>query len=147
MVIVFIVVLVFNSKGIFTQSDGSTARHVIIFVQIVVKVTSSIKYTKYKVYSSGNKSAANLMILGKSLIQKINNQTVYARYSLMTNFTQTSAKYCLSIHYNGLIYRLFANDKKQVVFRAKNSEIVLYKMCFRFYFSKCFKDRNEWLCI
>ena len=69
----------FDSKGTFTHSDGSTARNVIIFG---ADSSQSIH--------GGNKSAENLMILGKGLIQKINKQTVYADHSLMTNFTQTS---------------------------------------------------------
>ena len=52
------------------------------------------------------------MILEKGLIQKINKQTVYTDHSLMTNFTKTGKKYCLSIHYNGLISRLFVIGKK-----------------------------------
>ena len=33
------------------------------------------------------------------------------------------------MHYDGLISRLFVNAKKQVVFKAKDSEITPYKMC------------------
>ena len=77
---------------------------------------------------NGNRLAENVLILGKGLIQKINKQKVYAGYTFSTNFTVTDKTFCLTLHYDGLISRLFVNGKKQVVFKAKYSEITSYKM-------------------
>ena len=78
---------------------------------------------------NGNRLAGNILILRKGLIQKTNKQTVYADHTLPTNFTVADKKLCLSLHYDGLISRLFVNRKKQVVSKAKDSEITPYKMC------------------
>ena len=77
---------------------------------------------------NGNSLAENVLILGKGLIQKINKQTGYADYTFSTNYTVTNKQFCLSLHYDGLISRLFVNGKKQVVFKAKYSVITSYKM-------------------
>ena len=78
---------------------------------------------------SRNKSAKSLTILGKSLIQKINKQIVYADHSLINNFTQTNKKFVLSIRYYKTVGKLFVNGKKQTDFICLNSEIKPYKMC------------------
>ena len=78
---------------------------------------------------NSNNLAENVFILGKGLIQKINKQTVYSDHTFLTNFTKTDKTFCLSLHYDGSISRLFVNAKRQVVFKAKDSDITPYKMC------------------
>ena len=70
-----------------------------------------------------------MLILGKGLIDKINKQTLYAGYTFPANFTVTDKNFCLSLHYDGFISRLFVNGKRQVVFKAKDSKITPCKMC------------------
>ena len=53
---------------------------------------------------------------------------MYADHTFPTNFTKPDKKFCLSLHYDGSINRLFANAKRQVVFKAKDSEITPCKM-------------------
>ena len=66
--------------------------------------------------------------MGKGLIEKLNGKTLYAEQIYPTNFTVTDKNFCLSLHYDGDISRLFVNGKKQVAFTAKDSEITPYKM-------------------
>ena len=46
-----------------------------------------------------------------------------------TNFTVANKKFCLSLHYNGDNSHLFVNGKKNINFKAKDSEIVSYPLC------------------
>ena len=108
----------FDSKSTFRNSDGTNAHNVII---LGADSSQSIH--------NGDRLAGNVLILGKDLIQKINKQTLYADHTFPTNFTVTDKKFCLSLHYDRLISRLFVNAKKQVVFNAKESEITPYEMC------------------
>ena len=54
---------------------------------------------------------------------------MYPDHTFPTNFTKSDKKFCLTLHYDGSISRLFVNAKRQVVFKAKDSEITPYKMC------------------
>ena len=45
------------------------------------------------------------------------------------NFTVTNKKFCLSLDYNGDSSFLFVSNKKIVIFKAKDSEIVPYPLC------------------
>ena len=110
----------FTEKGTYSHSDGTNAHNVII---LGADSSGSV--------NNSNKLAGNVLVLEKGVIQKINKQTVYADHTIPTNFTVTDKTFCLSLHYDGLISRLFVNGTKQVVFKAKNSEITAYKMCLR----------------
>ena len=109
----------FGSTSTFSHSDGTNAAHNII----IFSADSS-----QSVHSS-NKLAEKELVLGKGLIQKINKQAVYADHKFPTNFTKTDKKFCLSLYYDGSNCRFFLNAKRQVVFKAKDSEITPYKMC------------------
>ena len=109
-------VIGFDSKSPFNHSDGTDAHNVIIFC---ADSCQSVHY--------GNKLAKDVLILGKDFIQKIDKETVYADDTFPTNFTVT--KFCLSLHFDGLISRLFVNVKQQVLFKGKDSEITPYKLC------------------
>ena len=106
----------FDSRGTFSHSDGNNASNVIIFGANLSKSIHS------------NNKTENILILGKGLIEKLNGKTLYAEQRYPTNFTVTDKKFCLSLHYDGDISRLFVNAKKQVAFTAKDSEITPYKM-------------------
>ena len=41
----------------------------------------------------------------------------------------TDKKFCINLYYDVLISRLFVNAKIQVVFKPKDSEVTLCKMC------------------
>ena len=45
------------------------------------------------------------------------------------NFTVTTKKVCLSLHFNGANSYLFVNGKEIIKFRAKDSEIVPSPIC------------------
>ena len=45
------------------------------------------------------------------------------------NFTVTTNKFCLSLHYNGANSYLFVNGREIIKFKAKDSEIVPSTLC------------------
>ena len=45
------------------------------------------------------------------------------------NFTVDNKIFCLSLHYNGDNSYLFVNGKEVTKFKAKNSELIKYRMC------------------
>ena len=69
------------------------------------------------------------MVLGKDLIQKINNTTVYAEKMYSPNFTLDDKIFCLSLLYNSDNSYLFVNGKEVCKFKAKNSELKKYNLC------------------
>ena len=46
-----------------------------------------------------------------------------------TNFAVDNKKFCLSLHYNSDKSYLFVNEKEIFKFKAKDSEIVPYRLC------------------
>ena len=65
----------------------------------------------------------NILVLGHSLVQKINNTTIYAEKMYSPNFTAENKAFCLSLHYDGDGSYLFVNGKEVTKFKAKDSEI------------------------
>ena len=47
------------------------------------------------------------------------------------NFTVHNKIFCLSLHYNNDNSYLFVNGKEVTKFKAKNSELIKYLMCYR----------------
>ena len=45
------------------------------------------------------------------------------------NFIVDNKIFCLSLHYNGDNSNLFVNGKEVTKFKAKNSELIKYRMC------------------
>ena len=45
------------------------------------------------------------------------------------NFTVDNTMFCLSLHYNGDNSYLFINGEQVINFKAKNSELIKYRMC------------------
>ena len=48
-----------------------------------------------------NNKTKNILVLGKDVIQGLDNTKVYAEKLYSVNFTKTNTKFCLSLHYNG----------------------------------------------
>ena len=98
----------FDRNGTFGQSDGGTARNVIIF----------------GVYMSGSIHAStktkNFLVLGKSLIQLIENIAIYAEKTYSLNSSAENKIFVLSLHYNGDNSFLFVNGQKVTQFKTKD---------------------------
>ena len=65
-------------------------------------------------------------MLGKQLVQKINDTKIYAEKMYSPNFTADNKIFCLSLHYNGDNSYLFVNGKQVINFKAKNFELIKY---------------------
>ena len=109
--------MVFHSKGSFSHPSKGYGKNVIIFG---ADLSSSVH---------ANNRANNVLVLGKDFIQGINGTTIYAEKIHSTNFTVTTKKFCLSLHYNGHSSYLFVDGKEIINFKAKDSEIVPYPLC------------------
>ena len=72
----------------------------------------------------------DILVLGKGPTQGLEH-TLTAEKMYPINFTVTKKKFCLSLHYNGENSYLFANGKKIVKFKAKDSEILVSPICLR----------------
>ena len=72
----------------------------------------------------------DILILGKGPIQRSVNTTLTAEAEYSINFSGSQRKFSLSLHYNGSNILLFANATKINQFKAKNSEIKPYPLCF-----------------
>ena len=96
---------------------ATDARNVIIFG---VDMSSSIHATN---------RANNICVMGKELIQGINDTTIYAEKLFHNNFTELGEKFVLSLHYNGDNSYLFANGRQELKFKAKDDQIINKKLC------------------
>ena len=47
-----------------------------------------------------NNKTRNILVLGKYFIQGIDGTTVYAEKMYSINFTKSTTRFCLSLHYN-----------------------------------------------
>ena len=76
---------------------------------------------------TNSKHASNktkdVLVLGRGLIQKIDDTTIYAEKMYSPNFTIGNKTFCLSLHYNGDDSYLFANGKEVIKFKAKNLSV------------------------
>ena len=98
----------FDRNGTFGHSEGGTAKNVIIFG---VDMPGSIH--------ASNKTK-NFLVLGKGLIQLIENTTIYAEKTYSPNFSAENKIFVLSLHYNGDNSFLFVNGQKVTQFKAKD---------------------------
>ena len=57
------------------------------------------------------------------------------------NFNKTNERFCLSLHYNGANSYLFVNGTEIIKFKAKDTEINPYNLCFG-NISKDFSESN-----
>ena len=95
----------------------ANAKNVIIFG---VDMSSSVHATN---------RANNIYVMGKDFIQGINDTTIYAEKLFHNNFTELVVKFVLSLHYNGDNSYLFANDRQELKFKAKDDQIINEKLC------------------
>ena len=106
----------FDSGGGFSDPSGGNGTNAIIFG---VNLCNSVH---------ANNKVNNILVLGKSFIQRINDTTIYAEKMHSTDVTVNNKKFCLSLHYNGDNSYLFVNGKEIHKFKAKDSEIVPYPL-------------------
>ena len=108
----------FYSTGSFTHPDGGNGKNVIIFG---ADLGNSIH--------AGNQTQS-VLVLGHGLIQKINDTIIYTEKMYSPNFTVDNKIFCFSLHCNDDNSYLFVNGKEVTKFKAKNSELIKYPMCF-----------------
>ena len=75
-----------------------------------------------------NNKTKNILVLGDGFTQGLDNITLYAEKMYSSNFTGTSAKFCLTLHNNGDDSYLFVNGKEIIKFKGKTSEILPYSL-------------------
>ena len=63
-------------------------------------------------------------------MQGLDNATLTAEVEYSINFTELGKKVYLSLHYNGSNSYLYVNATKIYQFKAKDSEITAYPLCF-----------------
>ena len=70
----------------------------------------------------------DILVLGKGPSQGLEH-TLTAEKMYPINFTVTTKKFCLSLHYNGANSYLFVNGTEIYKFKAKDSETVASPLC------------------
>ena len=112
----------FNKKGSYSIG-GKIGRNVIIFG---VHMISSPHIDNKK---------EDILILGKDPTQGLEHTLTEEKlYSI--NFTKENTKFCLSLHYNIANSYLFINRTEIIKFKANDSEITAYPLCFGRLFSR-----------
>ena len=71
----------------------------------------------------------NIYVLGRGLVQGINDTTIYAEKIYKTNFTVPNKKLVLSLNYNGDNCYLFVNGTQELKFKSKDDQILKKKLC------------------
>ena len=107
----------FDEGGTFSMGNIYNGRNVIIF-----------GVHENSVIHSNNK-ANNIYIMGDGFVQGIADTTLYAEKTYSQNFTQSSKKFILSLHYNGDGSYLFVNGRQELKFKAKTDQLVKEKLC------------------
>ena len=96
-----------------------------------------------------NNKTQSVLVLGRGLIQKINDATIYAEKMYSPNFTVDNKIISLSLHYNDDKSDLFVNGKEVTKFKAKNSELIKYPMCLgdisKDYNTNVHHKKNDWI--
>ena len=106
----------FDSRGTCLHSNG-LGRNGIIFGTDVTSSTHT------------NNKTRNILVLGRDFIQGIDGTTIYAEKIYSINFSETAARFCLSLHYKRDDSYLFVNGKEMINFKAEDSEIVEDLLC------------------
>ena len=76
----------------------------------------------------------DILILSEGQAQRLDDTTLTAEAKYPINFTKSNRTFVLSLHYNGSDSFLFVDATKIYQFKAKDSEIKKYPLCFkRFY--------------
>ena len=106
----------FDRRSTFSFPGGEFGQNVLIFG---VDMSSSI-------YIDNEKK--DILILGRGPTQGL-EITLTAEKMYSINFTVTTKKFCLNLHYNGGNSYLFVNDTEIYKFKAKDSEISSSQLC------------------
>ena len=77
-----------------------------------------------------NKKNKDILILGKGQTQRLDDTTPIAEAEYSINFSRSEIKFCLSLHYNESNSFIFVNGIKIHQFKAKDSEMKVYHLCF-----------------
>ena len=109
----------FDEGGLLSIGNINNGRNVIIFG---VHENSVIH---------ANNKAAIIFVMGDAFVQGINDTTLNAGKMYSQNFTQSSTKFVLSLHYNGDNSYLFANGKQELKFKAKTESLIKEKIMYR----------------
>ena len=107
----------FDEEGTFSKGNINNGRNAIIFG---VHESSLVH---------ANNKANNIYVVGDLFVQGINDTTSYAEKIYSQNFTQSSKKFILSLHYNGNDSYLFVNGVQELKFKAKNDQIISDGLC------------------
>ena len=106
----------FDRKGEFSFGNGF-GKNCIILGEDMSSSVHAINKTK------------NILVLGKDLVQRLDNTIIYAEKLYSINFTKNNKKFCLSLHYNRATGYAFVNGTEIHKFKAKSSEIVASPLC------------------
>ena len=107
----------FDEGGTFSMGNINNGRNLLIF-----GVEES-----YVVHS--NNKANNIYVMGDGIVQGINDTALYVEKTYSQNFTQSSKKFVLSLHYNGDDSYLFLNGIQELKFKCKTTHLVKEKLC------------------
>ena len=110
-------VIDFDMQETFSFSTGRFGKNVIIFG---VDMSSSVHVDSKKKY---------ILILGEGPTQGLDDTALIEEKKYSINFTETTKKFCLSLHYNGANSYLFVNGTEIHKFKAKDSEINAIQSC------------------
>ena len=108
--------LIANQVFQFFISSGGFCQNVLIFG---VDMSSSAQI---------DNKEKDILVLGKGPSQGLEH-TLTAEKMYPINFTVTTKKFCLSLHYNGANSYLFVNGTEIYKFKAKDSETVASPLC------------------
>ena len=71
----------------------------------------------------------HIYLMGTDLTQDIHDTTIYAEKNLYRNFTDPGKIFVLSLHYNSDDGYLFVNGRQELIFKAKDDQIISEKLC------------------
>ena len=73
--------------------------------------------------------ANNIYVMGKELIQGMNDTTIYAEKNFYRDFTDPGQKFVLNLHYNSDDSYFFINGRQELKFKCKTDQLVKEKLC------------------
>ena len=106
----------FDEGRTFSKGNINNGRNVIIFG---VHESSLVH---------ANNKANNIYVMGDLFVQGINDTTLYAEKIYSQNFTQSSKKFILSLHYKGNDSYLFVHGSQELKFKAKDDQKINEKL-------------------
>ena len=107
----------FDEGGTFSKGNINNVKNVIIFG---VHESSLVHV---------NNKANNIYVMGDLFVEGINDTTLYAEKIYSQNFTQSSKKFVLTLHYYGDDSYLFVNGIQELKFKCKTKHLVKEKLC------------------